>query len=724
MCCYDILAHVAFYLFSSWIILGGSKMNFYKKNKYIMPAFSVVVILVIAFAYTNMSTVDTYRVACQAEPSCRAIVTAMLQARANDRNAGVAEMTAGEMLQLASHRFGYGISSIEPSFVPSKLPDTPESLNQIAWIIFSQVKGMDPTLVGINLASRDPQAGARLSQGFAARFINGAHNNEVTLGFPCFDFNKMKVNGLYNFRAVSSKSVAEELHNLRLRNVQCNEAYAAVNPESVGGNNHEKTRVMAMMERTAKGVQLFNGVFGTQYQFQGQTRDLQINYDQVLHEYWFNRFNVEYAKLRSLVGGNSSYEDLIDAHKTRDFRALLGAVTKSQSMLNYLDNDQNRYVASTGAASNQNLGREILELHSLGIGPSVTPGDSPYNQMDVEVASTILAGHSALNTIREGVHYYGYVFDIKRAFTGSLRTKYWTSLAATARPLFFNEALLTSLDAAPTIERRLDVMLDALANNEFTGRSICSTMARRFSNNSAFLALRAACISAYKSGTDATLKQLEKVALSFPSTPQMWSRGNYRTMWANPLEVVTQNIRAVGIKWQEIFADTTGVKAAGLYNFMDDAINTMGLTYKEIGFPTGYEMNGSFWLSQGYLLSHSRLAFSYAHLDRILNVGSAIRNFTTSSTAISDLQALLPLTPIERQSGMSRLLYSNALGKRFLLQQANSEYLVTELVSRVPSKTEDREFIDSFINSQGTLSRSMPDTVLSFGLSHTSMLRR
>jgi uncharacterized protein (DUF1800 family) len=96
--------------------------------------------------------------------------------------------------------------------------------------------------------------------------------------------------------------------------------------------------------------------------------------------FWFNHFNVQASKrdIRAMVG---DYEDqAIRPHALGRFRDLLEATLRHPAMLRYLDNDQN-------AANhiNENYAREIMELHSMGVG-------SGYTQKDVQELARILTG--------------------------------------------------------------------------------------------------------------------------------------------------------------------------------------------------------------------------------------------------------------------------------------------------------------------------------------------
>ena len=95
--------------------------------------------------------------------------------------------------------------------------------------------------------------------------------------------------------------------------------------------------------------------------------------------FWMNHFNVHAPKsdIRAMIG---DYEDTIRAHSLGRFRDLLEATLEHPAMLRYLDNDQN-------AANhiNENYAREIMELHSMGVG-------SGYTQKDVQELARILTG--------------------------------------------------------------------------------------------------------------------------------------------------------------------------------------------------------------------------------------------------------------------------------------------------------------------------------------------
>jgi uncharacterized protein (DUF1800 family) len=96
--------------------------------------------------------------------------------------------------------------------------------------------------------------------------------------------------------------------------------------------------------------------------------------------FWANHFNVSQTKsdIRAFVG---DYEETaIRPHVLGKFRDLLAATVFHPAMLLYLDNAQN-----AAGHINENYAREIMELHTLGVG-------SGYTQKDVQELARILTG--------------------------------------------------------------------------------------------------------------------------------------------------------------------------------------------------------------------------------------------------------------------------------------------------------------------------------------------
>lgn len=96
--------------------------------------------------------------------------------------------------------------------------------------------------------------------------------------------------------------------------------------------------------------------------------------------FWFNRFNVHQAKGPVRIWVGDYVDTAIRPHALGRFRDLLEASLRHPAMLRYLDNTDN-----AAGHINENYAREIMELHTMGVG-------SGYSQADVEALARILTG--------------------------------------------------------------------------------------------------------------------------------------------------------------------------------------------------------------------------------------------------------------------------------------------------------------------------------------------
>ena len=108
---------------------------------------------------------------------------------------------------------------------------------------------------------------------------------------------------------------------------------------------------------------------------------------EVMVEFWSDHFNIS-----TLKGGCAPLKTIDDRavirpHALGTFRDLLAATMHSPAMLVYLDNQENH-----AGRPNENYARELMELHTLGVG-------SGYTQHDVQEVARCLTGW----TVDEGL---------------------------------------------------------------------------------------------------------------------------------------------------------------------------------------------------------------------------------------------------------------------------------------------------------------------------------
>ncbi|MGI4833809.1 MAG: DUF1800 domain-containing protein [Janthinobacterium lividum] len=103
--------------------------------------------------------------------------------------------------------------------------------------------------------------------------------------------------------------------------------------------------------------------------------------------FWHNHFVVEFGDINSAQYGYE-YARLLRQYALGNVRQLAIDMTVTPAMLRYLNGN-----ASTAAAPNENYGRELLELFTLGKGPLIGAGNyTTYTEADVQAAAKVLTG--------------------------------------------------------------------------------------------------------------------------------------------------------------------------------------------------------------------------------------------------------------------------------------------------------------------------------------------
>lgn len=96
--------------------------------------------------------------------------------------------------------------------------------------------------------------------------------------------------------------------------------------------------------------------------------------------FWLNHFSIYAAKGPGRVFVADYVENTIRPHALGKFKGLVMATLRSPAMLGYLNNAKN-----VKGKTNENYARELMELHTLGVGEG-------YTQQDVQQLALILTG--------------------------------------------------------------------------------------------------------------------------------------------------------------------------------------------------------------------------------------------------------------------------------------------------------------------------------------------
>lgn len=170
---------------------------------------------------------------------------------------------------------------------------------------------------------------------------------------------------------------------------------------------------------------------------------------EVVVDFWANHLNAPMPAGHGWDNGPAYHNDVIRQHALGTYTDMLLAAMQHPAMLRYLSNDK-----SHKDAVNENLGRELLELHTVGVG-------SGYTEDDVRNSAYILTGRTVGGqggTAPEGL----FVFDPRKHWTGPVQVlDFYHDNASADGGMEVGEAYVRHLAAHPatagTIAHKLAV---------------------------------------------------------------------------------------------------------------------------------------------------------------------------------------------------------------------------------------------------------------------------
>ena len=232
--------------------------------------------------------------------------------------------------------------------------------------------------------------------------------------------------------------------------------------------------------------------------------------------FWSNHFCISADKIVSMAG---AYErEAIRPHVLSRFADMLTAVESHPAMLFYLDNVQSMGPDSTAGINrdkglNENLAREILELHTLGV-------RSGYSQKDVTSFANVLTGWTWIG-LGEPIHGGEFVFVERLHEPGA-------------------QIVLGKRYAESGVEQGRAVLAD-LARHPATAQHIALKLARHFVADEPPPSLVTKLENTFKD-SDGDLKQ---VAVALVSAEEAWTP--QRTKLKPPAEWIVGMLRLIGL---------------------------------------------------------------------------------------------------------------------------------------------------------------------------------
>jgi uncharacterized protein (DUF1800 family) len=387
--------------------------------------------------------------------------------------------------------------------------------------------------------------------------------------------------------------------------------------------------------------EIFNGMaanIGSNYQIVNELSQAKVlrailserQLQEVMTDFWFNHFNIYIGKDSDQWYTTSYEREAIRKHALGKFRDLLLATATSPAMMVYLDNWQsigpdsnangvnpaNPNSKKGNRGLNENYGREVMELHTLGV-------DGGYTQADVTALSAILTGWTVDRPNQGGP----FQFDPKKHEPGP---KQWLG-----HTIGFPTATSPSDDMREGIEA-----LTLLAADPHTAHFISWKLAQRFVADDPPPALVDRMAATYLA-TDGDIKA---ILLTLVQSPEFNSKKYFRNKVKTPMEFLASAFRTTA---------TDPVNPGALVN----TVNTMGMRLYYAQPPTGYYITADHWMNSTALVD--RLNFAYA----LTANKFANQKFDSAHLLALSLMAQ-PANPAANQSAASaapRPKYSEAL---------------------------------------------------------------
>src|SRR5580700_2125394 len=292
-----------------------------------------------------------------------------------------------------------------------------------------------------------------------------------------------------------------------------------------------------------------------------------------MDDFWFNHFNVFYEKGadRFLI---PQYErEAIRPHVLGQFRDLLEATAKSPAMLYFLDNfesvrpdiDANNKKRKVKRGLNENYGRELMELHTLGV-------NGGYTQKDVTEVARCFTGWGIQEPRKGG----GFFYNDKLHDKGE-------------------KIVLGHVIAAGGGIDDGEQVLVILARHPSTAHFISKQLAQRFVADNPPEALVNRMAQTFLS-TNGSIREVMRTMLN---SKEFWSEGAYRAKVKSPFEMVASSARALNADvidgWA--LANQVGTLGEPLYRKLE---------------PTGYSNLNAEWINSASLLGRMNFALQLA----------------------------------------------------------------------------------------------------------------
>jgi uncharacterized protein (DUF1800 family) len=318
---------------------------------------------------------------------------------------------------------------------------------------------------------------------------------------------------------------------------------------------------------------------------------------QVLDDFWFNHFNVFAGKGEDRYYLTVYERDVIQPHTLGKFKDLVTATAESPAMLFYLDNYLSADPQAAARLAAQRAARQQARYGRLG-GPYPRPGANPQaqNKKKQERGLNENYGRELMELHTLGVD-GGYtqkdVTEVARCFTG------WSIEKPRENPVFKFDDKVHDPNPKVVMGKKIhaggmkdgEQVIDLLTHHPSTAKFISTELARRFVSDTPPPALVARMSQTYLAD-DGDIRSVMRTMIY---SPEFWSRDAYRAKIKTPYELVISAVRTLGT---DVDTPMPLVQWVG----------RIGEPLYQCQPPTGYSDKADAWVNTGALLN--RLNFS------------------------------------------------------------------------------------------------------------------
>ena len=359
--------------------------------------------------------------------------------------------------------------------------------------------------------------------------------------------------------------------------------------------------------------------------------------------FWHNHFATGYTKVAGTLGATEGARymaakasedpgrvrgqiEMLRDNALGNFRDILVNIAKDTAMLVWLDGRTN-----TRAKPQENFGREIMELFTMGVGN--------YTEEDVYAAARVFTGWNLQRpgTAADGSQHYEFIYNAGQHDTA----------AKTFSFQIYPDGSKTipARSATGGMQDGLD-LIDALAASPNTGRYLAKKLFKFFVSE--FRAPDPAFVDRIASVYRQSRYDMRAVVREIFLTPEFWDNASFFARYSWPVEFVVRALKDVG--W--------------IGFSVNDALtplSNMGQVLYEPPDVSGWDA-GTTWFATGAMLARMNFAASLAANQKFNLAGAAKGSARTPESLLAYFRDQLATAPMDSGTSAELLTYLRTNG--------------------------------------------------------------